>query len=286
FKRWLADFLVFRHWRKRLGGRVRYIAVGAAALPPRLGRLFSAAGIEVREGYGLTETSPVIAFNRFEPGGVRFGSVGIVAPGVEVRIAEPEEDREDGEIEVRGPNVMMGYAGLEEETRSRFTDDGWFRTGDLGKVEHKRFLKVTGRKSEIFKTSSGKFVAPAYVEQKLNESPFISQSLILGANQPHVAALIVPDFVQLEIWSKEHGVHWTAPQFMALNPKIKKLIQQEIERINQTRLGAIEKVRAFELLHEPWTAENGMLTPSFKVRREAVARAFDTEIKMMFRGTP
>ncbi len=270
-KRLLADVLVFRHWRKKMGGRIRYIAVGAAALQPRLGRLFSAAGIDVREGYGLTETSPVIAFNRFEPGGVHFGTVGIPAPGVEVRIGEPDEQGE-GEIEVKGPNVMAGYFGLPDETAARFTADSWFKTGDLGKIEFKRFLKITGRKSEIFKTTSGKFVAPAFVEQQLATSPFISQAMAVGLNQPFVAALIVPNFSYLENWCRENNVHWTSPQFMVLNPKVEKLYRHELNRINEERLGTVEKVRAFHLLHEPWTSENGLLTPTLKLRREKAHR--------------
>lgn len=281
-KRWLADMLVFRHWRKRMGGRIRYIAVGAAALQPRLGRLFSAARIDVREGYGLTETSPVIAFNRFEPGGVHFGTVGIPAPGVEVRIAEAMDEAGNGEVEVRGPNVSAGYLHLPEASAERFTEDGWFRTGDLGRFEHKRFLKITGRKSEIFKTTTGKFVAPAYVEQQLLNSPFISQALVLGLNQPFVAALIVPDFQQLEAWCQENKVHWTAPQYMILNPKVEKCFRQEIERINETCLGTIEKIRAFQLLFEPWTAENGLLTPTLKLRREVIFKQFETEIEKLF----
>jgi long-chain acyl-CoA synthetase len=211
-KRWLADVLVFRQWRKRMGGRIRYIAVGAAALQPRLGRLFSAARIDVREGYGLTETSPVIAFNRFEPGGVHFGTVGIPAPGVEVRISADTDEEGNGEVEVRGPNVTQGYLHLPEETAERFTADGWFKTGDLGRFEFKRFLRITGRKSEVFKTTTGKFVAPAFVEQQLVRSPYISQAMAIGLNRAFVSALIVPDFQQLEYWCREQKVHWTAPQ--------------------------------------------------------------------------
>ncbi|MEI6407751.1 MAG: long-chain fatty acid--CoA ligase [Bacteroidota bacterium] len=281
-KRMLADLLVYRHWRKRMGGRVQAIAVGAAALRPSLGRLFSAAGIDVREGYGLTETSPVVAFNRFEPGGVRFGTVGIPAPGVEVRIGEPDENG-DGEIQVRGPNVMLGYWQLPEETAARFTPDGWLQTGDSGRFEHKRFLRITGRKSEIFKTSSGKFVAPAFVEAQLNQHLLISQSMAVGLNKPYVAALIIPDFNQLEAWCRANNVHWTAPQYMVLNPKVEKLFQKEIEQINQTLLGSVEAVRAFKLLHEPWTAENGLLTPTLKLRREIIGDKFREEIEGMFK---
>jgi long-chain acyl-CoA synthetase len=280
-KRMLADWFVFRHWRKRMGGRIRYIVVGAAALRPGLGRLFSAADIDVREGYGLTETSPVVAFNRFEPGGVHFGTVGIPAPGVAVRISEPDEAG-DGEIEVKGPNVMQGYWNLPEETAAKFTTDGWLKTGDTGRFEFKRFLKITGRKSELFKTTSGKFVAPAFVEQQLMQSSFISQCMATGLNQPHVGALIVPDFVQLESWCREHNVHWTAPQFMVLNQKVEKLFRQEIDRINEADLGTIEKVRSFRLLYEPWTSENGLLTPTLKLRRDVIADRFKGEIRDMF----
>jgi long-chain acyl-CoA synthetase len=277
-QRMAANLLVYRHWRKRMGGRLKYMAVGAAALQPRLGRLFSAAGIEVREGYGLTETSPVIAFNRFEPGGVHFGTVGIPAPGVEVRIANPDESG-DGEIEVRGPNVMSGYYGLPEETQMRFTPDGWFRTGDVGRFEYKRFLRVTGRKSDIFKTTSGKFVAPAYVEGQLNTSPFISQCLVAGANRPYAVALIVPNFEYLENWCRENKVHWTAPQFMVINPKVEKMFQAEINHLNETLLGSVEKIRAFKLLHEPWTADNGLLTPTLKLRRDTIQKTFEGELR-------
>lgn len=277
----MADLLVYRRWRKAMGGRVHSIAVGAAALQPRLGRLFSAAGIDVREGYGLTETSPVVSFNRFEPGGVHFGTVGIPVPGVEVRIAEADEQGE-GEVEVRGPNVMQGYLNLPEETAARFTADGWFKTGDMGRLEFKRFLKITGRKGEIFKTTTGKFVAPAFVEQRLLRSDFIDQCIALGLNQPHVGALIVPNFVQLEAWCAEHNVHWTAPEFMILNPKVEKLYRQEIDRINAEYLGPIEQVQTFQLMAEPWTAENGLLTATLKMRRPALEARFEKEIAALF----
>lgn len=281
-KLFIADLLVFRRWRRAMGGRVRGIAVGAAALQPRLGRLFSAAGVDVREGYGLTETSPVVSFNRFEPGGVHFGTVGIPAPGVEVRIADADENGE-GEIQVRGPNVMQGYWNLPAETAERFTPDGWFKTGDLGRFEHKRFLKITGRQSEVFKTTSGKFVAPAYVEQQLSRSPFINQCMATGLNQPFVGALIVPNFEQLEAWCRENKVHWTAPEYMILNPKVEKLFQEEIERLNEAHLGPIERVRAFHLLAEAWTPQNGLLTPTLKLRRRELAARYEKQIAELFK---
>ena len=280
-QRALADFLVFRHWRKKMGGRLQAIAVGAAALQPRLGRLFSAAGVDVREGYGLTETSPVLAFNRFEPGGVRFGTVGIPAPGVDVRIAAPDATGV-GDIEVRGPNVTRGYWNRPEDTAARFTPDGWFKTGDVGCFEHKRFLRITGRRSEIFKTTSGKFVAPAFVEQQLTTSPFISQAMVIGLNRPYAGALIVPNFDHLEAWCRANKVHWTAPQFMLLNPKVEKIYRQEIRRINDEQLGTVEKVQQFRLLQEPWTAENGLLTPTLKLRREVIAKQFADDVEAVF----
>ncbi|MBL7805146.1 MAG: long-chain fatty acid--CoA ligase [Saprospiraceae bacterium] len=267
-QRLVAILLVFRHWRKMLGGRVQTIAVGAAALQPRLARLFSAAGIEVREGYGLTETSPVVSFNRFEPGGVYFGTVGIPAPGVEVRIWKPDADG-IGEIHVRGPNVMMGYWREPKLTQKRMAAGGWLKTGDLGEIVNKRFLRITGRMSEVFKTSSGKFVAPAYVEQQINTSPFIDNCMVIGLNRPFVGALIVPDFARLEQWCRENKIHWTSPMYMVLNPKVQKLYREEIERINET-LNSAEKVQKHTLMYEPWTALNGMLTPTLKLRRRQI----------------
>jgi len=280
-QRWVADWLVFRHWRRAMGGRLRGIAVGAAALQPRLGRLFSAAGVDVREGYGLTETSPVVAFNRFEPGGVHFGTVGIPVPGVEVRIANPDAEG-IGEIEVRGPNVMLGYWNQPEETAARYTPDGWLKTGDLGRFEQKRFLRITGRLSELFKTTSGKFIAPAFVEQQLLHSPFIAQCMAVGLNRPYVAALLVPNFSQLEIWCRENAVHWTAPPYMVLNPKVLNLFNLEIQRINEEYLGAAEQVQAIQLLAEPWTVENGLLTPTLKLRRHEIESRFAKEMEQLF----
>ena len=276
----VADWLVYRSWRKAMGGRIRGIAVGAAALQPRLGRLFSAAGIEVREGYGLTETSPVITFNRFEPGGVHFGTVGIPAPGIAVRIAAPNEQGE-GEIEVQGPNVMSGYLNLPEETKERFTEDGWFKTGDRGKFEHKRFLRITGRISEIFKTTSGKFVAPAYIEQQLRISPFIDLVFVAGLNKPYVSALIIPDFNYLERWCKENRIHWTAPEYMILNHKVEKKIKEELDSINSSILEHHEQVKKFKLLADSWTAENGLLTPSLKLRRQAILEKYASDIQTL-----
>ncbi len=284
-KRLVADVLVYRRWRKAMGGRLRGIAVGAAALQPRLGRLFSAAGIDVREGYGLSETSPVVSFNRFEPGGVHFGTAGIPVPGVEVRIAKQEAGMPGGEIEVRGPNVMQGYWNKPEATAAKFTSDGWLRTGDLGHFEHKRFLRITGRVGEVFKTSTGKFVSPAFVEQQLLRSHFISQCFVAGANQPYVAALIVPNFAHLESWCRDNNVHWTAPEYMVHNPMVEKLFRSEIDVINASHLSGVEAVRRHVLIPGAWTTANGLLTPTMKLKRRDIEAQYQGEMTELFRKT-
>jgi long-chain acyl-CoA synthetase len=277
----LFDWLVYRRWRRMLGGRVEGIVVGAAALQVPLAKLLCAAGIPTREGYGLTETSPVVAFNHFEPGLYRHGTVGIPIPGMEVKIDTPDEQGE-GEILVKGPNVMSGYLNQPEETAAVFTEDGWLRTGDAGCFEQRRFLKITGRKRDFFKTSSGKFVAPQRVELHLQQSPFIRQVMVTGVNQTYPSALIVPDFTALELWCREHGVHWTAPQFMALNPKVMKFMESVIEELNES-LEPHERVKKFTLLHEEWTPQNGELTFTMKLARQVIGEKFSKEIEEMYK---
>jgi long-chain acyl-CoA synthetase len=234
----------------------------------------------IREGYGLTETSPVLAFNRFEPGGTRFGTVGMAVPGVEIRIDQPNEYG-DGEIQARGPNIMMGYYNRPEETREKFTNDGWLHTGDQGRWVDRHFLKITGRLSEIFKTAFGKFISPQRLETSLCSSPYIDQVLILGLNRPYVGALIVPDFGALELWSATQKVHWTAPQFMVHNPKIEQLIRKEIDTLNAT-LESSERIRTYALLFEPFTTENGQLTPTLKMKRNAIMQVHQEAIDGMY----
>ncbi len=281
FKLKIANMLVFRQWRKALGNKVEGIMVGAAALRPKLGRLFSAAGIPVREGYGLTETSPVVSSNRFEPGLVRFGTVGIPVPGVEVKIYQPDEAGE-GEILVKGPNVMMGYHNLPEETARVLKEDGWFHTGDVGKFVHKRFLKITDRKKDIFKTSSGKYVAPQVIENQLKTSPFIEQCMILGFKRPFVTALIVPSFPMLKSWCLENNVHWTAPRYMVLNPKVTQMFQGIVDSCNE-QFSNHQKVKKFTLLYEDWTIESGEVTPTLKLSRHKILKHREKEIEKMYK---
>jgi long-chain acyl-CoA synthetase len=283
FQLFWADLFVYRKWRALLGKRVEGIMVGASALQPDLGRLFEAAGIRVREGYGLTETSPVLSFNRFEPGGLHFGTVGIPIPGVDIRI-EASDENGAGEILARGPNIMLGYYNRPEETAAVMGKDGWFRTGDVGLFVHKRFLKITGRKKDIFKTSAGKYIAPDALERKVTTSPYIEHCLIIGVHRPFLAALLVPNYQKLEEWCLENKVHWTAPQFMAVNTKVIKFIQIIIDEINSS-LSNTEKIKKFTLLHENWSTGSGELTPTLKLRRNFIVEKFDKEIEELFTGT-
>lgn len=276
----LADVLVYRHWRRALGGKVEGVAVGASALQPELSRLFSAAGVEIREGYGLTETAPIVSFNRFDPGGTRFGTVGIPIPGVEVKIDNPDEEGE-GEILVKGPNIMLGYYNRPELTQKVINSEGWLHTGDVGKIVFKKFLKITDRKNDIFKTSSGKFVAPQKMETLIKTSPYIEQVLIIGYNKPFLTALVVPSFTELKDWAEEQGIHWTAPQFMVHNTKVVQFLEEERERLNES-LPNYQKVRKYTLLHEEWTEHNGMLTPTLKPRRKAIETLFEKEVQKMY----
>jgi long-chain acyl-CoA synthetase len=280
----IADLLVYRFWRNALGGKVEGVVVGAAALQPRLGRLFSAAGIEIREGYGMTETSPVISFNRFEPGGVHFGTVGIPVSGVEVRIENPDENG-DGVILVKGPNVMLGYHNLRERTRAILDEDGWLTTGDVGQFIHKRFLKITGRKKDIFKTSSGKYIVPTVLENKLNASPFIDNCMVLGFQKPFVTALITPNFFQLKKWCEENNVHWTAPQFMVINQKVEGFMKTVVEEINEN-LKKEERIKNFHLLFEPWEVATGELTYTLKLKRNFILEKYEKEIEKMYTPSP
>jgi long-chain acyl-CoA synthetase len=281
-QRFIADLLVYRQWRKALGGKVKGIVVGAAALQPKLSRIFSAAKIPIREGYGSTETSPVITFNRFQPGGVLFGSVGIPIPGVEVKIEKSEDyDGDDGEILVKGPNVMMGYFNKPDETKETFTEDGWYKTGDIGHFTNKWFLKITDRKKDFFKTSHGKFISPQVVENQLKTSAFVDQCMALGLGKPYVTALIVPNFHRLKEWCEANNVHWTAPQFMVINLKVEQFFQKIIDDCNEGLQG-VEQVKKIHLLFEEWTVDSEELTPTLKVRRKKVIEKNTANINKLY----
>jgi len=276
----VAKLLVLGRWRRNLGGKIKYIGVGAAALRPEIGRLFSAAGIVTLSGYGMTEASPFISTNRYLPGMNRLGTVGIPVPGIELKIDDPNENGE-GEILVRGPNIMQGYYKRPELNAEVFTPDGWFRTGDVGKMVAKRYLAITDRKKDIFKTSTGKYVAPQPVQNHFLASPFISQCLILGFNKPYITAVFVPHFQLLKSWCEEQGIHWTSPQFMVHNIKVIKKFQEEVDRLNEALQGH-ERVKRFILSEAEWTVENKELTTTFKPMRNNLMAKHQVQIEKLY----
>lgn len=276
----MARLLVLKQWRQRLGGRIKYMAVGAASLRPEIGRLFSAAGIYIVEGYGMTEAAPLISMNRFEPGLNRFGTVGLALPGIEVRIDNPNENNE-GEILVKGHNVMKGYYKKPELTAETITPDGWFHTGDIGKFVYQRFLKITDRKKDIFKTSSGKYVAPQQLENHLKQSLFIERCMIIGFQRPYVTALIVPQFESVMSWCDQNDIHWTAPQFMVHNIKVRAKFQQEVDKLNE-ELPHYETIRNFVLCHQDWSIEKGEVTPTWKPIRSQLEKNYQVDIAKMY----
>ena len=276
----LARLMVLRAWRKKLGGRIKYMVVGAASLQPEIAQLFLAAGITIVEGYGMTETAPLISVNRFEPGMNLIGTVGIPITGVEIKIDEPNDNHE-GEILVKGPNVMQGYFKRPELTASVFTTDGWFRTGDVGKIINQRFLKITDRKKDIFKTSSGKYISPLPLQNHFLKSPFVQQCLIMGFQKPYVTALVVPDFNFLEAWCKSQNIHWTSPQFMVHNIKVRACIQSEVDKLNES-LPNYQRVRDFVLCYTEWTINNGELTNTLKPIRKRLIENYQKEINKMY----
>ncbi|MBL7793879.1 MAG: AMP-binding protein, partial [Saprospiraceae bacterium] len=249
-------------------------------LRPELGRLLSAMGIRVREGYGMTETSPVISLNHFTPGLYAFGTVGLPLPGVEVHIDQPDEDGE-GEILVRGPNVMMGYYRQPDATRQVIDEEGWFHTGDVGRFVRKRFLQITDRKKDIFKTSAGKYIAPLALENYFRESPFIEQIMIIGFQRPYLTALIKPNFEWLELWCRERHIHWTGPQYMVHNIKVKQKLSEEVDALN-AELPNFQTIRKFHLVHQEWTVESGMLTYTLKLVRSRILELYAKEIEALY----
>lgn len=276
---WLANKIIFSKWREALGGNVRAIVTGSAACQERLARIFSSAGIVIMEGYGLTETSPVVSVNRFESENRRIGSIGTLIDNVEVKIAE------DGEILVKGPNVTSGYYKHPELTAEAFKD-GWFLTGDIGQWQEGRFLKITDRKKEIFKTSGGKYVAPQAIENRVKESPYIEQMAVIGANMKFVSALIVPSYMQVRKYLRDNQPNVSVPDSNAelvKMPEVQALIQKQIDKYNEF-FSHPEQVKKFTLLPEEWTIDSGELTPSLKVKRKAINARYEQQINGMYAG--
>ncbi|MGA8854901.1 MAG: long-chain fatty acid--CoA ligase [Christiangramia sp.] len=261
----LARKLIFSKWKEGLGGNIELIVSGSAALQPRLARVFAAAEIPVMEGYGLTETSPVIAVNDERNYGFKIGTVGKVLDNVKVKIAE------DGEILAKGPNIMKGYYKDEEKTKEVITEDGYFHTGDIGEIDQEGFLKITDRKKEMFKTSGGKYVAPQLIENTMKQSRFIEQIMVVGDGEKMPSALIQPNFEFIVDWARRKNIDLGkgTEEDIANNNLVKERIQEELDFYNQ-KFGKWERVKTFELTPEAWTVENEHLTPTMKLKRRII----------------
>jgi len=276
FKLYIANRLVFTDVRKAFGGRLEFIISGGASLQPRLVRLFAAMDIPIIEGYGLTETSPVICTNSIALGIIKAGTVGVPCGSVTFKI-----DPETGEILVKGSAVMKGYYKDEEQTKIAIDEEGYFHTGDIGEFDEDGLLKITGRMKEIFKDSMGKYISPALIEGKFAESPFISMMMVVGENQKFAAALIVPNFEHLKKWCEENHIPYTTNAEMVKNKKVNDRYRKEVETYNK-HFGDYEKVKRFELVDREWTIDDGEITPSLKIRRKIIAEHFQGLIDGMF----
>ncbi len=273
-KRHVADALVFKKWRAALGGRLKLVVVGGAALSAELTNIFAAAGINAIQGYGLTETSPVIAFNR--PDRNKPGTVGEPLPGVEVRIAD------DGEILTRGPHVMKGYFKAEDKTREVIDEDGWFHTGDIGAFDEEGFLRITDRKKDLFKLSTGKYVMPQPVENRLGAEPLVDQAVILGEREKFCAALIFPNEDQLRARVVALGLDAEASlEALIREPEVVALYQELVDKANEG-MDPWSRVKRFVLVPEALTVESGLLTPTMKVKRPKIREAFEEEIRALY----
>lgn len=271
----VADTVVFSRLREFFGGRLRFCITGGAALPDEIYLIFTGAGISIMQGYGLTETSPVISSNN--PSASRVGTVGRPIRNVQARIAS------DGEIEVTGPGVMQGYYNKEAETKEAFTEDGWFRTGDIGEIDNDGFLKITDRKKELFKTSGGKYIAPSLIEQMIRSSRFVSQAVLVGDGRKFPAALIVPNFEMLESYARLKELEISTTEEFCKHPRIINLFARQIEAATVS-LAQYEKVKAFALLKSELTVESGDLTPTLKVKRRVVDEKYQALIDEIYRN--
>ena len=272
----LANKLIFNKWREALGGNLRCIVSGGGALQPRLARVFWAAGIHVMEGYGLTETSPVIAVGGFEPENNMIGAVGPLIDNMQVKIAA------DGEILTKSASVMKGYYNKPELTAQEFDEDGWFHTGDIGELVNGKFLKITDRKKEMFKTSGGKYIAPQVLEGKLKEDPLIEQAMVVGADQKFASALVIPSFPDLKGWCKRNGVPEASNEELIKNPKVVDHFESLVKKYNQS-FAQWEQVKRIVLLPELWTVESGEMTPTMKVKRKVISENHKAAIEGMYK---
>jgi long-chain acyl-CoA synthetase len=273
----IARKLVFSKWREALGGELEVMVSGGAALQSRLEKIFWAAGLPVIQGYGLTETSPVIAVNPFRVDEIGFGTVGPVIDGVEVKIAN------DGEILCRGINIMMGYYKAPELTAEVIDKDGWFHTGDIGMIEDGKFLRITDRKKEMFKLSAGKYIAPQPIENKLKESAFIEQAMVIGENEKFASALLSPNFGYLHDWCSKHKIQFRDNSELIELPEVIEQFSKEVKEVNKS-LGEFEQIKRFRLVSEEWTPQTGELSPTLKLKRNLIALHYKDIINGIYFG--
>jgi long-chain acyl-CoA synthetase len=264
FRRKIADLLVYKKWRAAVGGKVVIIVSGGAAINPRLERIFAAAKLNLLQGYGLTETCVVIAVNRFDPSDRKFGTVGLVVENSEVKIAQ-----EDGEILMKGPSLMMGYYKNPQETAAAIDQDGWFHTGDIGTWEEGRFLKITDRKKELFKSSSGKYISPVAIENKLKESKYIEQCIVVGEGQKFTSALIIPSVSNFKEYFASQKLTWPGDAQFFLTETVKNVIDAHVKKINES-LAPFEQLKRYQLIHGSWNVETGEVTPKLSLRRKVI----------------
>ena len=271
----IADKLIFSKWRDAIGGNIESVGCGGAALQPRVERVFWAAGIKILNMYGLTETSPIITINRKCKPDLKLGSVGSIIPGVEVKIAE------DGEILCKGHNVMMGYYKNPELTSKVFTDDGWFCTGDIGTLENNRFLNVTDRKKEIFKLSSGKFVVPQAIENRLKESLLIEHIMVIGEHEKFASAIIAPDYLYIKDWCKTNNIGFSSNSELLETNELIDFFNREIKKYNKT-VSDFEKINRYRLTSDIWSPETGELSPTLKLKRKFITQKYEELINQIY----
>ena len=268
----IAHQWIIKRWKRKMGGQLKGIVSGAAYLDPKVERLFERGGIKIRQGYGLTEASPIVSLNRFEPGGHKRGTVGLPLPGVDVKIAE------DGEVLVKGPNVMVGYY-KDEATTKQMIVEGWLHTGDIGYFDEDLFLVITDRKSNIYKHASGKFISPAHIESALMYHALIQYAMIIGYHRPYTIALIIPDFDALKKVCEEKHIHWTAPEYMVHNTLVMQYFREILDHLD---LQIHERIEKFILLSDSWTPENGLLTATYKPRRKEIEGKYQKAISELY----
>ena len=279
----IANKLIFNKWREAVGGRMRFIFSGASALQERIAKIFTAAQMPVLEGYGLSETSPVISVNLAHTNDACYGTVGTLIDGVELKLIHEDGMKDgEGEIVVKGPNIMMGYFNKADETKKVLTNDGWFHTGDIGRLVDDKYLKITDRKKEIFKTSGGKYIAPQVMENKFKESRLIEQIIVIGEGEKHTAALIVPSIEGLNFWCNKHKINIKEITEIIKNDKVLKKFDNEVEQFNGF-FNPYERIKVFRLLSSPWSVDGGELTATMKLRRKNIIKKYSKQYNEIYR---